>query len=91
MSEKNHINILSLALAIGTLWAGACLLLGILAWLFNWGTSVVEMLSSLYIGYKPTLPGSVIGTIWAFVDGFVAGAVIAWLYNFFQKIKKETT
>lgn len=25
--------------------------------------------------------GSIIGLIWAFVDGLVAGAIFAWLYN----------
>jgi len=45
------------------------------------------MISSLYIGYAATLLGSIIGAIWAFVDGFIGGVIVAWLYNAFQKGK----
>lgn len=83
MAEKNRLNILSLGFAVGISWAVCIFFLGIMAWLFDWGTALVEITSSLYIGYKATFLGSVIGTIWAFVDGFIGGAIIAWLYNKF--------
>ena len=38
-------------------------------------------LSRLYRGYSLTVVGSLIGGIWAFVDGLVGGAVFAWVYN----------
>ncbi len=47
------------------------------------GVSLVAVLSSLYIGYAPSFVGSVAGTVWAFVDGFIGGVIIAWLYNRF--------
>jgi hypothetical protein len=42
-----------------------------MAWLFDWGTALVEIASSLYIGYKATFLGTIIGIVWAFVG---------WLY-----------
>ena len=68
----NKLNGLSLGLAIGITCAVYALFLGVAAWLFGWGTSVVEVLASLYIGYDATFLGAIIGTIWAFVDGFIA-------------------
>lgn len=42
---------------------------------------MVQVLSSLFVGYGPSFVGVVAGAVWAFFDGFVAGVLIAWLYN----------
>ena len=76
-------NVLGLGLALGIACAIYAFFIGAVAWLFGWGTSVVEVLSSLYIGYDATFLGALIGTIWAFVDGFIGGVIIGWLYNRF--------
>ena len=70
----------ALGVAIGVLWAAYVLFCGITA-MFGWGVALVEALSSLYIGYSPSIPGAVIGAVWAFIDGYIAGVVIAWIYN----------
>lgn len=49
--------------------------------MFGWGVGLVDAISSLYIGYGPSIVGAIIGAIWGFVDGYIAGVVIAWLYN----------
>ena len=38
-------------------------------------------IGSIYRGYSLNPVGSVIGLVWAAVDGLVAGAIFAWLYN----------
>lgn len=73
--------VISFGLAVGLTWALAVFLLGIAAGLFDWGVTVVAVLSSLYIGYEPSFVGSVAGTVWAFADGFIGGVIVAWLYN----------
>lgn len=70
----------ALGVAIGVLWAACIFICGIIA-IFGWGVALVGAFSSLYIGYGPTVLGAVIGAIWAFIDGYIAGVVIAWLYN----------
>ena len=70
----------ALGIAIGVLWAAYCLFCGITA-MFGWGIALVEAISSLYIGYGPSVLGAIIGALWGFVDGYIAGVVIAWLYN----------
>ncbi len=71
---------LALGVAIGVLWALYVFCVGITA-MFGWGAALVGALASLYIGYSASIVGAVIGAIWAFIDGFVAGLVIAWIYN----------
>ena len=44
-------------------------------------TGEVTLIGRLYRGYSISPTGSVIGLLWALLDGFVGGAVFAWLYN----------
>lgn len=87
---ENHrpkLDVLALGFAFGILWGVGMLLMGWMAYGFGWGAQLVEAFGSLYIGYAPTFWGSVIGGLWAFLDGFVGGLVFAWLYNLFLRRK----
>ncbi len=75
---------LALGIAIGVLWAIYVFLAGIIA-IYGWAVALVEAFASLYIGYGASIGGAIIGAIWAFVDGFIAGVVIAWIYNLIAK------
>jgi hypothetical protein len=75
---------LALGVAIGVLWAIYVFFAGIFA-NFGWGAPLVNTLGSFYIGYAPSIVGAIIGAIWALIDGFVAGVVIAWIYNLVAK------
>jgi hypothetical protein len=66
---------------LGGLWGAGVLSLGIAAMLLNRGRKVVDLFSSVYIGYAATWPGSFIGAVWGFFDGLISGIVIAWIYN----------
>ncbi|MBN2422882.1 bacteriophage holin [Candidatus Woesearchaeota archaeon] len=68
-------------LVIGIMWAGYVFLLGMLAAFFNVGRPIVSLLGSMYLGYNPSFSGSLIGLVWAFLDGFIAGFIGIWLYN----------
>ena len=76
----NKFQPIALGIAIGVLWAIYVSCLGIVA-MFGWGVAMVNVLASLYIGYGASVVGAIIGAVWAFVDGFFAGIVIAWVYN----------
>lgn len=78
---KEKLNEKKLGLAIGIVWAAGVLLLALMAMLWDWGTGVISLLGSLYLGYDASLLGMLAGAIWAFVDGFVCGFLIAWIYN----------
>jgi hypothetical protein len=77
----------ALGKAMGMLWAGAVLLLGLTA-RHGWGSEWQDLLSDVYLGYDSTNQGLVIGAIWAFADGFVGAYFLAWLYNRFQSSEK---
>ncbi len=77
-------NLKAMALAGGLFWGVAILALASanLIWP-GYGLAVLDWAASVYPGYHPgTGVGSVVtGTLYAFVDGAVAGALFGWLYN----------
>jgi hypothetical protein len=54
----------------------------------SYGGAFLEVMASLYPGYHATASfGQVIvGTMYGVVDGAVAGAVFAWVYNRFAGV-----
>lgn len=77
----NKLNVKALGLTLGIVWGGGIFILGFMSLFLNWGTGIVNLMGSVYLGYHATLGGILIGTIWGFCDGAVCGALIAWLYN----------
>ncbi len=77
------LGVISFGLAVAITSAAFTFFLGLMATFFGWGVELAGALSSLYIGFSPTFVGTIAGAVWAFVTGFVAGVMIAWLYNKF--------
>jgi hypothetical protein len=85
------LNLKALAITSGILWGACCLLVGLLNLIFpSYGVALLELSGSVYPGYGgPGGFGSVIIlTLYAVVDGAVAGAIFAWLYNLVAVGKK---
>ncbi|MFH1710463.1 MAG: bacteriophage holin [bacterium] len=80
------IDSIRLGVAVGIIWAGGVLFLGLLVSFFNWGTILMQSLASIYKGYGPSLGGIIIGTIWALIDGFCAGFFFGWVFNKLPKM-----
>jgi hypothetical protein len=75
------LNIKAFAVACGIMW-GLGLFLG--TWwimLFEGATKETMFISLIYRGYNISAVGSLLGLVWAFFDGLIAGALFAWLYN----------
>lgn len=85
---RARLGVISLGLAIGVTAAIYVFLLGVAAGLFGWGVVAVGVLSNLFIGYEPTMVGSIAGAVWAFVNGLIAGILIGWLYNSFLRTRR---
>ena len=68
-------------LAAGILWAIGAFIMALTAAYFDYGTAMVNAVSTVYIGYAPTIIGAIVGAIWAFIDAFVGCYIFAWLYN----------
>ena len=56
--------------------------LGNLIWP-GYGQALLDVMASVCPGYQatPSLGQVLIGTLYGLLDGAVAGAVVAWLYN----------
>lgn len=80
-NKINKISIKKLGLAIGLTWALGMFLTSLSSWLFDYGTSWVELINDVYIGYAGSLIGSITGALYGFIDGFILGILIAWIYN----------
>ena len=77
------LGVISFRLALGLVSAIYVFVLGIVASLFGWGVPVAMSLASLFIGFGPSFVGAIAGAVWAFVNGLIAGVLIAWFYNRF--------
>ena len=81
-------SIKGLALASGILWGLAMLGMGLanLIW-SGYGQQFLQTMASVYIGYHATrsIAEVIVGTLYGAVDGLIAGAIFAWLYNQFAK------
>jgi len=82
-NECHKLKVLGLGFALGMTWGLSMLILGWTSWLWDWGTGLVTVMSSLYLGYEPTFIGGVIGGIWGFFDCLIGGILIAWFYNMY--------
>lgn len=74
----------SLGLSLGVVWGLSILIMGLLAHHYMYGKPFVDAMGQLYIGYAPSIKGSLIGGLIGFVDAFIGGFIVAWLYNVFS-------
>ncbi len=78
-------NIKAAAITCGVVWCLlAMLMTGVANWIWpGYGQSLLDLMASLYPGYQgtPSLGQVIIGAVYGLVDGTIAGAVFAWIYN----------
>jgi hypothetical protein len=78
---KMKLNVKAFALACGLVWGLGVFMLAWWIMLFEGATGEVPFLGHIYRGFSISPLGSVIGLVWAFFDGAIAGSIFAWLYN----------
>jgi hypothetical protein len=77
------LNLKALAITCALLWGGSVLLVAVMnrAWP-SYGVDFLSLVSSIYPGYHVGgLRNAAVGTCYALLDGAVAGALFAWIYN----------
>jgi ABC-type phosphate transport system permease subunit len=81
------LDVKAMAITVGLLWGILAMFLTGVANLIwpAYGKAFLDVMASVYPGYTPGGGfGQVItGTLYGVVDGAIAGAVFAWLYNRF--------
>jgi hypothetical protein len=75
------LDVKAFGLACGLIWGGAMFLLGVIDIFSTWCDGLGAIMATCYLGYSPTILGSIIGGIWGFCDAAIGGGCVAWLYN----------
>lgn len=81
------INAKALALALGIMWGGGVFIVAAVNLFWpNYGASLLELLASIYPGYKETstLTSVITATLYSAVDAALFGLVLGWRYNLVQ-------
>ena len=76
-----RLDIKSFALTCALLWGIALFALTWWIMAFEGATGDVTFVGRVYLGYSISPLDSLVGLVWALVDGLIAGAIFAWLYN----------
>jgi hypothetical protein len=75
------LNVKAFALTSGIVWGLGLFFLTWWVIAFDGATGEPTLIGQVYRGYNISPMGSMVGLIWAFIDGWVGGAIFAWLYN----------
>ena len=87
-----RLNVKAFALVCGLVWGLGLFLLTWWIIALEGATGDVTIIGRVYRGFNISPTGSVIGLIWALVDGAIGGAIFAWLYNLIAaRTSDETT
>ena len=74
-------------LSLGIVWGGALFITTWLSYFTGYGKLFLEALAvSLYPGYTISPVGSFAGLLYGFLDLFIMGSILGWIYN---KIVRE--
>jgi len=68
------------ALAAGITWGLGVAFATFIGVYSGHGVEALKMFT-FYPGYDVSILGAGVGFLWAFLDGFVAGAFFSWVYN----------
>jgi len=75
------LNVKGFALSLGLFWGFGLLFITWWIILFEGTSGNITLIGKIYRGYNISFIGSLIGFLWAFIDGIIGGAIFAWLYN----------
>jgi hypothetical protein len=80
MKTAQRLDGMRLGIAGGIVWGLSIFFLTLIASGTGYGTEFLSILE-FFPGYTISWPGSAVGFIWGFVDGFIGLGLIAWIYN----------
>ena len=76
------LSVRALALTAGLVWGLGLLLVVLIALVSEgYGVAFLAAVASIYPGVEVSANGAFLGLLWGFLDGFIGGAIFAWLYN----------
>ncbi len=80
-NKKPILQPVKFGLALGIVWGVTLFITTLFSTWTNYGMDFLTMFQAMYPGFSITIPGAFIGAIYGFVDLFILGFVLIWLYN----------
>jgi hypothetical protein len=75
------LNVKAFALAVGITWGINWFGLTWFMMALDGMTGEITLIGRIYRGFSLSPVGSLYALVWGFMDGFLLGLVIAWIYN----------
>lgn len=75
------LNVKAFALACAIVWGVGLFALTWWMIIFGGATGERTMIGRVYLGYRVSPVGSLVGLVWAFADGLIVGGIFALLHN----------
>ena len=75
------LNVKAFAYTCAIIWGLGLFLITWWFMIFEGASGDTTLIGRVYVGYNISPLGSLIGLVWASVDGLILGAIFAWLYN----------
>lgn len=72
-------------LALGIFWGSSLFVLTLIGINTTYADLFLGVIDSIYPWYSWSVAGAFVGLGLGFIDGFLGGAIIAWIYNRFVK------
>ena len=85
------LNVKAFAITCAIVWGAGLFLLTWWLLALEGNSCAATFIGRVYRGYEISPVGSLIGLVWAFIDGLIGGAVFAWLYNLIVEKTTNTT
>lgn len=82
VSGCGKLSVCNFAMALGIVWGLSMFLCALLSMTNGMAMPIVEVFSSIYLGFEPSFLGALMGLFWGFIDGFVFGGLLAFFYNY---------
>jgi len=85
MKTEIKLRVMSLGLAFGVFWGVMMCIMTLISVYTGYAKLFLEAFTQIYPGFTVSLGGSALVLVYGFIDGFVFGAGIGWLYNRFSR------
>jgi len=88
-----RLSVKALAITMGILWGGCMLLVGIINLAAPaYGLDFLRGMGSVYPGFfaSRTFGDALLGAVYGFVDGAIAGWLLGLLYNWFSGTRRQS-
>ena len=71
-----------LAVSLGLVWGLSAAGLAWIAACCGYGSTIVNVMATVYIGYSTSFLGGLIGLVWGFFDMFIGAVLVIYVYRF---------